>query len=59
MGVNYAASKAEVIGLPQTLGRELGPSGICVDAIASGPILTEQSRQYCLSSLIERVRPLI
>jgi len=46
VGVNYAASKAAVIGLTQTLVRELGPSGIRVNAIAPGPILTEQTRQY-------------
>ena len=46
VAVNYAASKAAVIGLTQTLARELGPSGIYVNAIAPGPILTEQTRQY-------------
>jgi len=46
VGVNYAASKAGVIGLTQNLAKELGPSGIYVNAIAPGPILTEQSRQY-------------
>jgi 3-oxoacyl-[acyl-carrier protein] reductase len=46
VGVNYAASKAGVIGLTQTLARELGPAGIYVNAIAPGPILTEQSGQY-------------
>lgn len=46
VGVNYAASKAGVIGLTQTLARELGTSGIYVNAIAPGPILTEQTKQY-------------
>jgi NAD(P)-dependent dehydrogenase (short-subunit alcohol dehydrogenase family) len=46
IGVNYAASKAGVIGLTQTLARELGPSGIYVNALAPGPILTEQTKQY-------------
>ncbi|OGP93746.1 MAG: hypothetical protein A2156_15590 [Deltaproteobacteria bacterium RBG_16_48_10] len=46
VGVNYAASKAGVIGLTQTLAKELGPSGIYVNAIAPGPMLTEQTRQY-------------
>ncbi|GAK56370.1 3-oxoacyl-(Acyl carrier protein) reductase [Candidatus Vecturithrix granuli] len=46
VGVNYAASKAGVIGLSQLLARELGPAGIYVNAIAPGPILTEQTAQY-------------
>ena len=46
VAVNYAASKAAVIGLTQTLARELGPWGIYVNAIAPGPILTEQTQQY-------------
>lgn len=46
VGVNYAASKAGLIGFTQTLARELGPSGIYVNAIAPGPILTRQSGQY-------------
>jgi NAD(P)-dependent dehydrogenase (short-subunit alcohol dehydrogenase family) len=46
VGVNYAASKAALIGFTQTLARELGPSGIYVNAIAPGPILTEQTKQY-------------
>lgn len=46
VGVNYAASKSGVIAITQTLARELGPSGIYVNAIAPGPILTEQTRQY-------------
>jgi NAD(P)-dependent dehydrogenase (short-subunit alcohol dehydrogenase family) len=46
VGVNYAASKAGVVGFTQTLAKELGPSGIYANAIAPGPILTDQSRQY-------------
>ena len=46
VGVNYSASKAAVISLTQTLAREVGPAGIYVNAIAPGPILTEQTRQY-------------
>lgn len=40
VGVNYAASKAGVIGLTQTLAKELGPFGIYANAIAPGPVMT-------------------
>jgi 3-oxoacyl-[acyl-carrier protein] reductase len=46
VGINYAASKAGVVGITQLLAKELGPSGIYVNAIAPGPILTEQTKQY-------------
>jgi 3-oxoacyl-[acyl-carrier protein] reductase len=46
VGINYAASKAGVVGITQLLARELAPSGIYVNAIAPGPILTKQTRQY-------------
>lgn len=45
VGVNYAASKAGIIALTQTLAREAGPAGIYVNAIAPGPILTELTKQ--------------
>jgi NAD(P)-dependent dehydrogenase (short-subunit alcohol dehydrogenase family) len=45
VGVNYAASKAGMIGLTRTLARELGPAGIYVNALAPGPILTELTKQ--------------
>jgi len=45
VGVDYAASKAGLISLTQTLAKEVGPSGIYVNAIAPGPILTELTKQ--------------
>ena len=44
VSVDYAASKAGMIGLTQTLAREAGPSGVYVNAIAPGPILTELTK---------------
>jgi 3-oxoacyl-[acyl-carrier protein] reductase len=38
VGIDYAATKAGVIGMTQTLARELGPHNITVNSIAPGPI---------------------
>ncbi|MFZ5981253.1 MAG: 3-oxoacyl-[acyl-carrier-protein] reductase [Candidatus Zixiibacteriota bacterium] len=43
--VNYAASKAGLIGLTKTSARELASRGITVNAIAPGFIETEMTRQ--------------
>lgn len=41
---NYAASKAGVIGLAQSVARELGPSGVTVNAVAPGMVATDMTR---------------
>jgi NAD(P)-dependent dehydrogenase (short-subunit alcohol dehydrogenase family) len=38
VGVNYAASKAGMVGLTQTLARELAPWGITANVVAPGPL---------------------
>jgi len=43
---DYATSKAGVIGLTRTLARQYGPKGICVNAVAPGPIMTEMTRHW-------------
>jgi 3-oxoacyl-[acyl-carrier protein] reductase len=42
---NYVATKAGVIGMTKTLARELGRSGIRVNAVAPGFVLTEMVRK--------------
>ena len=45
VAADYAGSKAGIIGITRSLAKELGPSGIYVNAIAPGPILTELTKQ--------------
>jgi NAD(P)-dependent dehydrogenase (short-subunit alcohol dehydrogenase family) len=40
----YAAAKAAIVGLVNSLARKLGPMGIRVNAIAPGLVLTERQR---------------
>jgi 3-oxoacyl-[acyl-carrier protein] reductase len=41
--VNYAASKAGLIGLARSLARELAPRGITANVVAPGPVATDMT----------------
>jgi len=45
VAVDYSGSKAGIMGMTRSLAKELGPSGIYINAIAPGPILTELTKQ--------------
>ncbi|MGH8176764.1 MAG: SDR family NAD(P)-dependent oxidoreductase [Steroidobacter sp.] len=47
--VGYTTSKAAINGLTRTLARELGSSGIRVNCIVPGAILTERQRELWLT----------
>ncbi len=51
--VHYSASKAGMRGLTMALAKELGPSGITVNCIEPGFILTDMNSQYDEDTLNE------
>jgi len=44
--IHYTSSKGGVIGFTRALGRELGPFGICVNALAPGYTMTDAQAEH-------------
>lgn len=53
--VNYAASKAALVGVTKTLAREVGKRGITVNAVAPGFIETAMTGEVDTAAIVERV----
>ena len=49
--VHYSAAKAGVIGLTKALAKEVGLSGICVNCICPGVIMTDMMKEFDAETL--------
>lgn len=52
--VGYTTAKAAINGLNKTLARELGPSGVRVNCLVPGAILTERQKALWLTPELDR-----
>jgi 3-oxoacyl-[acyl-carrier protein] reductase len=56
---NYSASKAGIIGLTKSAARELGPSGVNVNAVAPGFVDTDMTRALPENIRAEALREIV